>query len=146
MTTESLISVVTIIGGVLGLAINWKVSRRRVEAARSEAEVSGAILYRQLLTEYRTPEMQEALEAIKQGNAGLDEYRLVSHFFRAATDFLGAGAIEGELAEKIKTLQGKHLMKHNVIPWEREQRAQIGTSIVESNELNERFLREFNLT
>ena len=146
MTTATWLSLGAIIGGFLAVAVRWRAARSEVETARSAARASEAVLYQQLQADYRTPEMRRALEAIKQGNAGLDEYRLVSHFFRAATDLLAARAIEGELAENIKALQGKHLMKQNVIPWEQEHRAQIDTSVVESKELNERFLRQFNLT
>ena len=90
--------------------------------------------------------MREALKAIEQGHAELAEYHLVSQFFRAAADLLATGAVQGEPAEEIKTLKGRHLMKHNVIPWEREHGAQVGMSAAQSEELNQRFLRAFDLT
>ena len=145
MTTATWLAIVTVIISIVGVVARWKNSRSAANVAKSATEVSTEILYQQLRTEYQAPEMQEAMEAIKQGGAGADEHRLVSHFFRAATDLLATGAINGALADNIRALQGKHLMKQSVIPWEQEGHARKSTSAIESKEFNERFLREFNL-
>ena len=146
MTLATWLSIGALIGSSVAVVVRWRAARAEVETAKSAARASEAVLYQQLQADYHTPEMREALEAIKEGNAELAEYRLVSHFFRAATDLVAAHAIKGEMADNIKELQGKYLMKDDVIPWEQEHRAQINTFVVESQELNRDFLREFNLT